>query len=44
MTCYDIRIEPKAQMKFKKIRSILEEAFKPYGGLSEEGVECLNID
>jgi hypothetical protein len=31
-------------MNFEKIKSIIEEAFKPYDGLSQEGVECLNID
>ncbi len=41
---YDIRIEPKEHWEWWKIQQIIEEAFKPYGGLSAEGVEFIGCD
>ncbi len=44
MTLYELRIEPKGSMTFEKVKSIIENAFERHGGLSVEGIECLNID
>lgn len=44
MTFYDIRIEPKKEMNFERIKEIIENAFKEHGGLTVEGVEYLNHD
>ena len=49
MVVYDLRIEPKGELKKEDVIRIIEEAFKPYGGLSNanlppEKVEILNID
>ena len=41
---YDIRIEPRKDMNFEEIRTIIQNAFAAHGGLYEEGIECLNID
>ena len=41
---YDLRIEPNEHWEWWKIQQIIEEAFKPYGGLTAEGVEYLGCD
>lgn len=49
MTVYDLRLEPRKFIPKEMMVEIIEEAFKPYGGLFDVHdppvkVEILNID
>lgn len=41
---YDIRIEPKKDLSSVDIQKIIINAFEEYGGLTNEGVQLINID